>query len=203
MAKYKVCPVCGAQNSPVDMECASCGSDITTVSVIDSEVKQQPTPEPAATEPEQPQPKMVRICSCGEINPAQARKCQRCGEDISDVVPIPEQVQIESRYQLSAIGEDYIFAVPCGTMVIGREHEMREWLGDKIFVSRAHAKLVSEGGALFVENLSTTNYTYVNNVRIPDGRVKLNVGDELALGGKVIDGNRQKGAAYFVVGTMP
>ena len=79
---------------------------------------------------------------------------------------------------------------------------MRECLLDKQYVSRIHAKITVENGAAFIENLSNTNYTYVNNIRIPSGRTQLNVGDEVALGGIVVNGARQKEAAYFIVGTI-
>lgn len=78
---------------------------------------------------------------------------------------------------------------------------MRECLIGKQYVSRIHAKLTVENGLAFIENLSNTNYTYVNNIRIPSGRTRLNVGDEVALGGISVNGSRQKEAAYFVVGT--
>ena len=29
---------------------------------------------------------LMKVCDCGEQNPPQARKCQACGEDISDII---------------------------------------------------------------------------------------------------------------------
>ena len=75
---------------------------------------------------------------------------------------------------------------------------MREYLASKSYVSRTHAKLTLESGALFVENLSSTNYTYVNSKRI-SVKTKLEDGDELGLGGTSINGKRQSEAAYFLV----
>ena len=97
----------------------------------------------------------------------------------------------------------FVYQVPCGSIVIGREHGMRECLSEKSFVSRVHAKLTVEDGILFIENLSSTNYTYVNNRRIGHGKVQLHEGDEIGLGGICINGNRQDEAAYLVVGIMP
>ena len=52
---------------------------------------------------------------------------------------------------------------------------------------------------MFVENLSRTNRTYVNNEEIPDAvPVALADGDEIGLGGKVIGGSRQDKAAYLI-----
>ncbi|MGN1108725.1 MAG: FHA domain-containing protein [Oscillospiraceae bacterium] len=51
-------------------------------------------------------------------------------------------------------------------------------------------------------NLSTTNFTYVNNVRI-SSRQELHDGDEIGLGGNSAEGTRQEGAAYFTVRICP
>ena len=69
-------------------------------------------------------------------------------------------------------------------------------------MSRIHAKLTVAGDKLYIENLSHTNYTYVNNERIPAGRTELKPSDEIGLGGLAIDGRRQEQAAYFLVETM-
>jgi pSer/pThr/pTyr-binding forkhead associated (FHA) protein len=51
---------------------------------------------------------------------------------------------------------------------------------------------------VFIENLSRTNKTFINNEEIPDGiPTALQNGDEIGLGGKIIDGNRQDKAAYL------
>jgi pSer/pThr/pTyr-binding forkhead associated (FHA) protein len=76
---------------------------------------------------------------------------------------------------------------------------MGEYLEKKPYVSRTHARLTPEEDGLWVENLSNTNYTYVNNRRITE-KTRLQPGDELALGGTNMDGNRQEQAAYFTVG---
>lgn len=201
MSKFKLCPVCQAQNDPRSMECASCGTDLMGVPIIDSEaIPVQPEPTVGT---ESSDASMVRICYCGEINPPQARKCKSCGEDISDILPIPREVPIDAHYQLATVDGSFVYQVPCGSIVIGREHGMRECLSEKSFVSRVHAKLTVEDGILFIENLSSTNYTYVNNRRIGHGKVQLHEGDEIGLGGICINGNRQDEAAYLVVGIMP
>ena len=205
MNKFKVCPTCGERNDPRSMECGSCGTDLIGVAVLDEDglQKEKPASSDESAPQESDSTQLVRICTCGEINPSQARKCARCGEDISDIIPVPQPVEIQKHYQLSAVDGDYLYQIPCGTMIIGREHGMRECLAGKAYVSRAHAKLTVEDGNLYIENLSTTNYTYVNNIRISTDRTQLHSGDEVALGGIVINGSRQEDAAYFVVGVSP
>lgn len=228
--RLKICPACGEKNSPSSVECASCGYDLMSVPAVDPEEmaaakeaeKTKKTEQTAAENYPQTLTSehrsanaavstaagtgLVRICpACGALNPPQARKCQKCHEEISDILPapLPQAEMVPKHYRLEQIGSDYIYTVPCGTIIIGREHEMREALASKPYVSRIHAKLTSAEGKLCIENLSTTNYTYVNNERIPEGQVELHPGDEIGLGGIAVGGSRQQQAAYFVVGIMP
>lgn len=216
MAKYKICPSCHEKNAPSSLSCINCDMDLSTVKITDDELEAQLVvqAESAAVGHGQTQTVMVKICDCGAINPAQARKCQECGEDLSDVVATPRAVsqatsspasdpqaqEIECHYILSSVTDGYLFQVPCSGILIGREQGMRECLVAKQYVSRVHAKLTVENGDLYIENLSMTNFTYVNNIRIPQGKVKLNVNDEIGLGGIAVNGVRQPEAAYFIVG---
>ena len=50
----------------------------------------------------------------------------------------------------------------------------------------------------FIENLSNTNFTYVNNKKIME-KTKLTDGDEIGLGGTNLNHKRQEQAAYFQV----
>lgn len=235
MNKYKICPLCGGRNNPTSMECSECAADLMNVPISDSDMQQNLRAEKNASEisaersyskiPEIGQGNvsvggLARLCSsCGNINLPQLRKCQNCGEDISDILPTPvpasvqtnaiptvntvESEQIEMHYQLSEINSGYVYNVPCGVMLIGREQGMRECLAQRPYVSRIHAKIIAQNGKLMIENLSTTNYTYVNNIKIPAGRTELHPGDELGLGGLCVNGVRQDKAAYFLVELVP
>ncbi len=202
MSKYKLCPTCKEQNDPRSMECVNCGTDLMGIPITDTEVVKPDTQSTLESSDFSETSELVRICYCGEVNPAQARKCQKCGEDIGDILPVPDVVAPECRFQLSSVDSDYVYPLPIGSIIVGREHGMRECLLGKQYVSRIHAKITVENGAAFIENLSNTNYTYVNNIRIPSGRTRLNVGDEVALGGITVNGARQEEAAYFIVGTV-
>jgi len=207
----KICPICGTQNDPRSMECSDCGYDLMGTPVVDPEQVAREQAEENAAPSSQPvspsadespsEPELVRVCPCGEENPPQLRKCRRCHEDISDILPTPKVQKKAKRFVLEEIGTKRIFPVPDGTTVIGRESAMRDTLASKRYVSRIHAKITTQDGKLYIENLSGTNYTYVNNQKIPDGRTELSPGDEVGLGGMVVDGSRQSQAAYFLVGT--
>lgn len=194
MSKYRICPDCGFHNPPSRIECSECEADLTAVPVVDENT----APKLAAAAPKP----LVRICSCGARNPAAMRKCASCGEDISDVIPGEDVLETPPRFTLASVDGAYAYQLTQPEATIGREQEMREYLAAKPFVSRTHAKLTAEEGRLYVTNLSATNFTYVNNVRI-SGRQELSDGDELGLGGNSAGGTRQEGAAYFIVRVCP
>ena len=202
MEKYKICPSCNTKNDPALFECIQCETDLTGVKVTDELTEQMAAQN--ATEPVT-SGRMVRICDCGNKNPANARKCSACNEDISDITPVADGVgesgdkkEQPVSFVLSSLDGKYAFKVPAGETLIGREHEMASYLTEKSYVSRTHARIVCENGELLVENLSNTNFTYVNNRRVMK-KLRLQDGDELALGGTNIDGKCQELAAYFLV----
>ena len=160
MEKYKVCPVCGTHNNPLFLECSDCETDLQNVPVVDEETEraaEQPneeTAEPSSTAP------MVRVCDCGAKNPVQARRCAACGEDISMIVPTPDNAPAVQRYFLSSLDGTCAYEIKEGSTIIGRENEMREYLSSRPYVSRKHAelKLDSAAAVLTIKNCSTTNY---------------------------------------------
>ena len=199
MEKYKICPSCKTKNPPALFECMCCESDLTGIKITDEETERM-IAENSVAQAETPK-KMVRICECGEKNAPNARKCSSCDEDISDIIPTSD-VETESAesktFVLSSLDGQYAFKITSDDITIGREATMSEYLSVKSYVSRSHARITKENDDLFVENLSNTNFTYVNNERIAD-KIKLQDGDEIGLGGTNINGKCQEQAAYFLV----
>jgi ribosomal protein L40E len=199
MEKYKVCSTCGAQNSPGLFECIECETDLTSVRVVDTETEKLSQSNISET---MPQDKKVRVCECGAQNLTQARKCTVCGEDISDIPPsvISETREVCEKFELKSLDRLCSYKITCPVTLIGREQEMKEYLDSKHYVSRNHAKITLVNGEVYINNLSNTNFTFVNNQKITnDSPYKLNDGDEIGLGGMLKDGNRQQGAAYFTM----
>lgn len=202
MIKYKTCPLCGRHNDPVLLECLECETDLSGIPVLDEEMQRRRQQE-AVKEIDKPETDggMIRQCDCGTVNPVQARKCSGCGEDLSDVVPMAEAAIGKRSYLLTSIDGEYAYEVTQNDIIIGREALMQEYLTAKPYVSRQHARLLFTEGRLYVKNLSQTNQTYVNQRLIAaDEAVELHPGDEIGLGGTVINGSRQTQAAYFIVG---
>lgn len=201
--KFKVCPACGEHNPPALLECKKCETDLTGVKVVDDAIlaaQNDPTQNSAATSDIS---RLVKVCDCGAENPPQARKCSACGEDISDVRATESKtagVIPTTTAVLRTVDGSFSFTIKEPITVVGRESEMSDYLKVKTYVSRKHAKLTIANGEIYIENLSSTNHTFVNNTLIPsDVPTLLKSGDEVGLGGKLINGERQSQAAYFVI----
>ena len=200
MNQFKICPECGTKNPPDVLECEHCEFDLMLVPVTD---EQQEAAKISAKAKPADKNILVKVCSeCGEKNLSNARKCSKCGEDLSDIVATPETAatlaQINSaQLALKSLDDAINFKVE-REVVIGREHELKDYLAAKNFVSRRHCRLTLEGDELFIEDLNSANGTYVNNEKI-FRKTKLSKGDEVGLGGAVFNGSRQDKAAYFLV----
>ena len=203
-SKFKICPECGKHNPPSLLECRYCEADLTGVKVVDGETVTQEAPAPSdgtipADTPDKTE--LVRICDCGAENPPQARKCRACGEDISDIIPsqIEKKAQKPFAYELKSVDGAFSSLIDKPLIVVGREAIFKDYLAERVYVSRQHARFTVVADKVFVENLSRTNKTFLNNEEIQDATpTAICDGDEIGLGGKVINGSRQDKAAYFV-----
>lgn len=197
MEKFKICPSCHEKNEPTLLECIYCEADLTRVKITDEESERMQENNSIA---EQQTAELVRLCECGAKNPPNARKCSSCGEDISDITPTPDTAEkpAETTFVLSSTDGQYAYKLTSDEIIIGRENVMSEYLSVKSYVSRSHARLSIINGELFIENMSNTNFTYVNNQKITE-KTRLNDGDEIGLGGTNINGKSQSMAAYFLV----
>lgn len=212
MEKYKICPSCGKHNTTKAIECRFCEMSLAGVKPTDDETeaaraaaeekKEQENQHNSFAAPLQHAGTMTRICSeCGAHNAPNARKCSACGEDISDIVPTEEtepQPVKACRFSLQSYTGDFVFEIPEGGCVVGRENAMSDYLTGKSFVSRQHASFSIEDDKLYIENMSKTNFTYANNVKISE-KTELKNGDEIGLGGNISGGQRQELAAYFIM----
>lgn len=77
-------------------------------------------------------------------------------------------------------------------IIIGREDpvsgvfpeiDLTDHGGDEGGVSRRHARIFMQGAQVFIEDLNSTNYTYVNQQKLMPGQPHpLNNGDEVRVG---------------------
>jgi pSer/pThr/pTyr-binding forkhead associated (FHA) protein len=72
-----------------------------------------------------------------------------------------------------------------GELIIGREHASADMVIPDPGISRRHARVIPEGGSLVLDDLGSSNGTYVNGERISEP-VELGTGDEVQLGDTLI-----------------
>jgi hypothetical protein len=86
-----------------------------------------------------------------------------------------------------------------GELVLGREHPSADLVIPDPGVSRRHARVLPHNGAVIVEDLGSSNGTYVNGHRI-SGPVELGAGDQLQLGATILG---VEGAGTAATAIMP
>jgi pSer/pThr/pTyr-binding forkhead associated (FHA) protein len=78
--------------------------------------------------------------------------------------------------------------VLAGELTIGRNPMSTICIPDDAFVSANHARLYSVGGITYVEDLGSTNGSYLNGARL--GSIQpITVGDRLQIGSTVLEGS--------------
>ena len=130
---------------------------------------------------------------CGEPLEEQAGTCPKCGADVSGPTESFEPVGGTEKEMTGGVvpsegpllvvrkgpdvGETFYLDRP--VLTIGRDPEADIFLND-VTVSRNHARLTVDGGAVTVEDTDSLNGTYVNGVIVE--RATLATGDALQIG---------------------
>lgn len=183
---------CGAPLRAGSLFCAHCGCSIgeepggkedkdvdgtkprssNTTTPAGESTRQDARKELAATEPEPGEPSS-RTCSvCQEALPLSARYCLACGAAIAPQTP---QLVL---MRLGDGGPTKVAALDKDDVLIGKSDQCQVSLSNDGYASRRHARLSRTGEQLVVEDLGSSNGTFVR-VRRP---FALDVGDEILIG---------------------
>lgn len=165
--RLRNCPTCGADN-PIEEEfCKSCGFWLKPES-------QPAVPTPVAIAESPGSPAAIPASSAYETVSAAHSAGRLLSTATNASLPLPAQAE----------------------MIIGRRDPERGISPDidlsgqgntSSSVSRQHARLLVQGNQVFIEDLNSTNSTYLNRQRLQPGqRYLVNSGDELRLGGVVL-----------------
>jgi predicted component of type VI protein secretion system len=172
--------------------------------VVPAAVVEEPLPEPVA-EPEPvvepappPPPPGPPTCpACSAEIEAGDKFCSNCGYKLeaepapAPVAPAPPPPSVGRRLVVVASGAE--IPLPTGgEILIGREDpisgvfpdvDLTPHEGEEGGVSRQHARLIIEGANYYVEDLDSTNYTFLNKQKLaPKTRHPLHDGDEIRCG---------------------
>jgi serine/threonine protein kinase len=160
---------------------------------IDSRTAEIPVAQVPSTPAPRGAPGAPGTCfRCGAANDPRNRFCTTCGYDLSgtraqaDTYMLPDGRPLRCRLVArngKLAGQE--FTLHQDVTAIGRTHGNDVVLNGPT-VSRRHARLTFRSGQWYLEDLNSSNGTYVNNVRI-SRPAPLMEGDELRFGDEVLD----------------
>jgi hypothetical protein len=132
---------------------------------------------PAPVEPDQSKENKGLIrCQCGQNLPSEAQFCHQCGATIRSAKLLSRLVCIDKRSiaQVSEIGD--------GAIIIGKSPECDLIICDDDYVSRHHARIVPKGQSFLLEDLNSSNGTYLR----VQGQISIKNGDEFLIGAHLV-----------------
>ena len=159
MSLCKICPTCGTKNPPDEPICINCMTDITSIPPVECD----------------------EISKSGEEHKTQDSKLPFDLMDLEE----SEKTVILSKSKLVLKGDDFEIVVRDGD-VVGRHGVGGDFLQRYKTVSRKHAKFTYKDGTWFVQDLNSTNGTYLNGLKLlPLQEFPLKNGDKLSLSGSL------------------
>ena len=169
------CPACGALNLPGELFCQSCG-------VVLAPISAQPPPLPRPLDRQEKTPAPAPVGADLGVRPA------RSGSTISSSV----------RGKLRQRDTGRVCEFPTGKpqLLVGRSDiaegffpdvDLEPFEGENMGVSRRHALLTTRGDAVYLEDLNSTNFTFLNHQLLVPGQPQmLKDGDIIQLGQLVL-----------------
>jgi len=138
-----------------------------------------------------------KICpSCNTKNPDEELMCINCMADLSnaqiveepeDTDHIPNKTRVEIKRDKLILKHYNRFSIEVFPGdIVGRHAKGSEYLKEYPTVSRRHAKFYKEANDWYVEDLNSTNGTYLNGKRInANAKEKIKHGDVIYLSSSV------------------
>jgi predicted amidophosphoribosyltransferase len=154
----------------------------------------EPVVEAAALEPVPAEAAPLVCPACGTEIEAGDAFCSACGFALKAApVPAPAPAAAATGPRLVVVASGAEIPLAAGEeILIGREDpvsglypdvDLTPHGGEEGGVSRRHARIIVEGGNYFVEDLDSTNFTFVNKQKLtPKVRQQIHDGDEIRCG---------------------
>ncbi len=178
------CAACGYVNLPGEMFCQNCGVQLPPVASL-------PPPPPRAVSA----PLAGGELAAGNAAPGlplPAPPPVPPTPSTAPSAPSPAAPVIYGRLVLRATGQSIPLPQSEPQAILGRSDpakgvyphvDLSPYGGNTNGVSRRHARLVIQGGQLYVEDLNSTNFTFLNQQKLTPGQLyPIQSGDELRLG---------------------
>jgi pSer/pThr/pTyr-binding forkhead associated (FHA) protein len=169
------CPACGAENLPDSRFCSNCGI------VMEPAVEEEP-PAPESEPEPVPEPAAEAVTVVEEAP-------ELVAEPAVPEAPAPIG---RARFIVRDSGAEITLPTAEGEYIIGREDpvsgvfptvDMNPHDGENLGVSRRHAQLTVDAGLYFIQDLDSTNFTFLDRKKLaPFTPAALSNGDEVRLG---------------------
>jgi predicted amidophosphoribosyltransferase len=166
------CSHCGAQLEPGSNFCDMCGAPVNTAASASAPIS------PASATP--------------SSHPEQVQTSPSAAPGPSPMVVYASGVAIQGHLTIQGTSATVPFPPGRTEIIVGREDpisnvfpdiDLTDHGGDEGGVSRQHARIFVQGSQILVEDLNSTNFTYVNQHRLTPGQPHpLSDGDELRFG---------------------
>ncbi|MFO1421028.1 MAG: FHA domain-containing protein [Candidatus Competibacteraceae bacterium] len=151
MARVRVCPTCGVENSLTDIRCARCGVSLARVSPTEA--------APPESEPVVATGAESATLSCPQCEAAispDRTSCPYCGESL----PAGPRIVLEWPWGAQTLD---------GELIVGRDPDASP-LADRLAgygnLSRRHFRLRPAAEGLWIEDLGSTNGVFVDENRL-------------------------------------
>lgn len=164
------CPSCGADNLPGSNFCSNCGISMAAVQ--------------AGASP-------VVVADEGLLPPEEPEAIAGVPEEAAVEKEIPASTGVR-RFIVRDTGSEILLPSADGEYILGREDpisgvfpevDLNPHQGEQSGVSRRHAKLIIQAGLAFIEDLDSTNFTFVERKKLqPRTPTALSNGDDVRLG---------------------
>lgn len=179
------CPQCAAAEAAGVKFCGQCGKPVAAPPVANPQ-PQVVAPAPVAAPPVAPPAAAPAAaapvqnagttCACGQILPADAKFCLRCGTPQGPSAP---RLKVSWTGQNASGSHTHVFD---GDLLIGKQGDCQVAIDQDGYISRRHARLYHVDGRIELEDLGSSNGTFIR-VRRP---VTVQPGDEILVGTSVV-----------------
>jgi predicted amidophosphoribosyltransferase len=198
------CTNCGAQLEPGSYFCDMCGASVSATVPETPPPAPVPTTPPISVPPSAPAPADPSLAPTSTPPPLPTQPSpftptpatipyeQHPPAAPSFLPPQPSGVAIQGRLVVQGTNAAIPFPPGRTEVIVGREDpisnvfpdvDLTDHGGDEGGVSRRHARIFLQGSQTLVEDLNSTNYTYVNQQRLTPGQPHpLHDGDEVRFG---------------------
>lgn len=175
------CPACGALNLPGELFCQACG-------VVLAPVSAQPPPLPRPLDRQEQPPTPSAVGADLSVRPDMGVRPARTGSTLTS--------SVHGRLRQRETGRICVFPTGKPQLLVGRSDiaesffpdvDLEPFEGENMGVSRRHALLTTRGGAVYLEDLNSTNFTFLNHqLLVPGQPLLLKDGDIIQFGQLVL-----------------